>query len=73
MLFDFASQGLVVKEYGVSFLYVSKTFEKIGLCQKGNLDKSYSLSQAAACDGNKYTTTASGQETVPGTLPIYYI
>ena len=25
----------------------------------------------AACDGNKYTTTASGQETVPGTLPIY--
>ena len=29
------------------------------------------VSQAAACVGNKYTTTASGQETVPGTLPIY--
>ena len=29
------------------------------------------VSQAAACDGNKYITTASGQETVPGTLPIY--
>ena len=29
------------------------------------------VSQAAACDGNKYTTTASGQETVPGSLPIY--
>ena len=28
------------------------------------------VSQAAACDGNKYTTTASGQETVPGILPI---
>ena len=29
------------------------------------------LSQAAACDGTRITTTAEGQEFVPGTLPIY--
>ena len=28
-------------------------------------------SQAAACDGTKVTTSATGQEFVPGTLPIY--
>ena len=29
------------------------------------------VSQAAACDGNSYTTSAYGQEITPGTLPIY--
>ena len=29
------------------------------------------VSQAAACDGNNYTTTAEEQDTTPGTLPIY--
>ena len=29
------------------------------------------VSQAAACDDTKRTTTASGQEVAPGTLPIY--
>ena len=29
------------------------------------------VSQAAACDGTKITTTAEGQETAVGTLPIY--
>ena len=29
------------------------------------------VSQAAACDGTRKTTTATGQEIVPGTLPIY--
>ena len=29
------------------------------------------VSQAAACDGNSYTTSAYGQENTPGTLPIY--
>ena len=29
------------------------------------------LSQAAACDGTKITTTANGQDVAPGTLPIY--
>ena len=29
------------------------------------------VSQAAACDGTKITTTASGQDVAPGTLPIY--
>ena len=29
------------------------------------------VSQAAASDGNSYTTTASGQDITPGTLPIY--
>ena len=29
------------------------------------------LSQAAACDGTTVTTSAAGQEYVPGTLPIY--
>ena len=29
------------------------------------------LSQAAACDGTTVTTSAVGQEYVPGTLPIY--
>ena len=28
------------------------------------------VSQAAACDENSYTTTASGQDITPGTLPI---
>ena len=30
------------------------------------------VSQAAACDGTKITTTAEGQETATGTLPIYW-
>ena len=29
------------------------------------------VSQAAACDGTRITTTAEGQETAAGTLPIY--
>ena len=29
------------------------------------------MSQAAACDGTTVTTSANGQEFVPGTLPIY--
>ena len=29
------------------------------------------VSQAAACDGTKITTTAEGQEIATGTLPIY--
>ena len=29
------------------------------------------VSQAAACDGTRITTTTSGQEAVPGTLPIF--
>ena len=29
------------------------------------------LSQAAACDWTIITTSTSGQETAPGTLPIY--
>ena len=29
------------------------------------------VSQAAACDGTKITTTANGQDVAPGTLPIY--
>ena len=29
------------------------------------------VSQAAACDGTTVTTSAVGQEYVPGTLPIY--
>ena len=29
------------------------------------------VSQAAACDGTRITTTSIGQEVVPGTLPIY--
>ena len=29
------------------------------------------LSQAAACDGTRITTTAEGQEIAAGTLPIY--
>ena len=29
-----------------------------------------SLSQAAACDGTRITTTTIGQEVAPGTLPI---
>ena len=29
------------------------------------------LSQAAACDGTKITTTAEGQEIAVGTLPTY--
>ena len=29
------------------------------------------VSQAAACDGTRITTTTQGQETVSGTLPIY--
>ena len=28
------------------------------------------VSQAAACDGTRITTTTSGQEAVPATLPI---
>ena len=28
-------------------------------------------SQAAACDGTKFTTTTYGQEAVPGTLPTF--
>ena len=28
------------------------------------------VSQAAACDGTRITTTSTGQETAPGTLPI---
>ena len=31
----------------------------------------FHLSQAAACDGTTVTTSATGQEFVPGTLPIY--
>ena len=30
-----------------------------------------SLSQAAACDGTRITTTTIGQQIAPGTLPIY--
>ena len=30
------------------------------------------VSQAATCDGNNYTTTASEQDITPGTLPIYW-
>ena len=30
-----------------------------------------SLSQAAACDGTRITTTTVGQNVAPGTLPIY--
>ena len=30
-----------------------------------------SVSQAAACDGTRITTTTQGQETASGTLPIY--
>ena len=29
------------------------------------------VSQAAACDGTRITTTAVGQDVAPGTLPIY--
>ena len=29
------------------------------------------VSQAAACDGTRVTTSATGQEFVPGTLPIH--
>ena len=29
------------------------------------------MSQAAACDGTAVTMSATGQEIVPGTLPIY--
>ena len=29
------------------------------------------VSQAVACDGTEITTTASGQDVAPGTLPIY--
>ena len=29
------------------------------------------VSQAAACDGTTLTTSAEGQEFVPGTLPTY--
>ena len=29
------------------------------------------LSQAAACDGTRITTTSIGQEVMPGTLPLY--
>ena len=29
------------------------------------------VSQAAACDGTKITTTAEGQEIAVGTIPIY--
>ena len=29
------------------------------------------VSQAAACDGTRISTTAVGQDVAPGTLPIY--
>ena len=29
------------------------------------------VSQAAACDGTRITSTADGQAVAPGTLPIY--
>ena len=29
------------------------------------------VSQAAACDGTRISTTADGQDVAPGTLPIY--
>ena len=29
------------------------------------------VSQAAACDGTNITTSAAGQDTTPGILPIY--
>ena len=31
----------------------------------------YHLSQAAACDGTRITTTTNEQEAVPGTLPTF--
>ena len=34
-------------------------------------DRCIPVSQAAACDGTSVTTSATGQEFVPGTLPIY--
>ena len=37
--FGFVAQGLVVKGFGVAFLYESRTFEKTGFCQKGILEK----------------------------------
>ena len=33
--------------------------------------KSLTVSQAAACDGIRITTTAVGQDVAPGTLPTY--
>ena len=35
------------------------------------ISKTRRLSQATACDGSRITATAVGQETAPGTLPIY--
>ena len=42
-----------------------------GLNAGSLLFKAPAVSQAAACDGTNITTTASGQEVAPGTLPIY--
>ena len=38
---------------------------------KIGMKKKQVLSQAAACDGNNYTTSAGEQNPTPSTLPIY--
>ena len=46
------------QSYDVSFVQ----FDKVHL---------HLLSQAAACDGTTMTTSADGQNIIPGTLPTY--
>ena len=47
------------------------SIQKFSFQRAGKIIVFLIVSQAAACDGTKITTTASGQEVAPGTLPIY--
>ena len=59
-------EGFTFNKASLHFLR-KYTFKNFG----GGEKTEKSLSQAAACDGNNYTTSAGEQNPTPSTLPIY--
>ena len=54
--------------------FIPEKIDKLNLLCKDDCDemeKFIYMSQAAACDGTRITTTAEGQEVAAGTLPMY--
>ena len=65
-----------IKSCKISLITYRNLYDDQAVLTRGNHSSSQTkvqspVSQAAACDGNNYTTSGYGQEITPGTLPIY--
>ena len=65
------SPNVIRVEFGLEESLMVELSNAIGKMQLNEVLALMLVSQAAACDGTRITTTASGQEIAPGTLPTF--